>query len=117
MTWLRLQNVSVEFALHQAPSRSLKNMLVRSATLGRVGAASEGGTIVVGALDDVSVDLRDGDRLALVGQNGAGKTTILRVMAGIYAPSRDWSRARGNVRPCLIFIPASTTRPMDTRMF
>ena len=42
---------------------------------------------VVRALTDVSIDLKEGDRLALVGHNGSGKTTLLKVMAGILEPS------------------------------
>jgi len=38
-------------------------------------------------LDDVSLQLMRGETLGIVGRNGAGKTTMLRLMAGIFSPS------------------------------
>lgn len=35
-------------------------------------------------LDDLSLDVREGDRIALVGANGAGKTTLVRCLLGEY---------------------------------
>jgi ATP-binding cassette subfamily F protein 3 len=35
---------------------------------------------------EVTLDVRPGDRIALVGPNGAGKTTLLRIAAGLDAP-------------------------------
>jgi lipopolysaccharide transport system ATP-binding protein len=37
-------------------------------------------------LDSVSLTLFKGETLGIIGRNGAGKTTILRLMAGIFAP-------------------------------
>jgi len=37
-------------------------------------------------LDDITLGIQDGDRIGLVGRNGAGKTTFLRVLAGLQAP-------------------------------
>ena len=39
------------------------------------------------ALRDVSFELKRGDSLALVGSNGAGKTTILKLLANITKPT------------------------------
>ncbi len=37
--------------------------------------------------DDVNFHINDNDKIGLVGKNGAGKTTILKIVAGITAPS------------------------------
>ena len=39
------------------------------------------------ALDDVSISVRNGERLALVGPTGAGKSTLAKLMARLYDPS------------------------------
>ena len=38
------------------------------------------------ALDDVSIDLFAGEAHALVGENGAGKSTIVKIFAAVYPP-------------------------------
>jgi len=40
------------------------------------------------ALEDVSLGLRRGERLGVVGRNGSGKSTLLRTLAGIITPDR-----------------------------
>jgi ribose transport system ATP-binding protein len=41
----------------------------------------------VRALDDVSIDVRVGEIHALLGENGAGKSTVLKILNGIHAPT------------------------------
>ncbi|MBK6308288.1 MAG: ATP-binding cassette domain-containing protein, partial [Gemmatimonadetes bacterium] len=38
------------------------------------------------ALDDVSFDVRSGELVALLGPSGGGKSTILRIIAGLELP-------------------------------
>src|SRR5579862_1015843 len=38
-------------------------------------------------LEHVSVDLRDGEFVALLGPSGSGKSTLLRILSGLMPPS------------------------------
>ncbi|MBR0689790.1 ABC transporter ATP-binding protein [Bradyrhizobium manausense] len=78
-----LRNVSVTFPVLSFRDRSLRSRFVRAVTLRREAARPH----IVTALDGIDLDIRAGDRVAIVGANGAGKTTLLRVLAGIYHPT------------------------------
>ena len=41
----------------------------------------------VHALRDLNFAMKDGDRVAVIGHNGAGKSSLLKMLAGIYPPS------------------------------
>lgn len=85
MAYISLKDATVEFPLYTGGSRSLKKQLLRVGTR-RKTISTRDDRVIVRALDNVSLDLVSGDRVGLVGHNGAGKTTILRVLAGIYEP-------------------------------
>lgn len=40
------------------------------------------------ALKGVSIDVDEGERIAIIGPNGSGKTTLFNVISGIYRPDR-----------------------------
>jgi peptide/nickel transport system ATP-binding protein len=43
---------------------------------------------VLKAVDGVSFEIRRGETLALVGESGCGKSTVARLLVGLYAPTR-----------------------------
>jgi lipopolysaccharide transport system ATP-binding protein len=49
------------------------------------------------ALKDISFDLKRGEALGLIGDNGCGKTTMLRLITGIFPPDEGLMATRGRV--------------------
>jgi ABC-type Na+ transport system ATPase subunit NatA len=48
-----------------------------------------------GALASVSFEAEEGTAMALVGPNGGGKSTLLRILATLIIPTRDHARMDG----------------------
>jgi ABC-2 type transport system ATP-binding protein/lipopolysaccharide transport system ATP-binding protein len=100
MAFIELKGVTLDLPIYEVHGRSLKRQMMR---VGRRNAIAEGsdGVVVVRALEDISVRFDSGDRIGLIGHNGAGKSTILRVIAGIYAPTIGEVTRNGKVVPLL----------------
>jgi branched-chain amino acid transport system ATP-binding protein len=47
------------------------------------------------ALDDIALDIAEGEIVAIIGANGAGKTSLIRTIAGMQRPSRGSIRFDG----------------------
>jgi ABC-2 type transport system ATP-binding protein len=47
------------------------------------------------AVDDVSFDVREGEVFGLLGSNGAGKSTVIRLFCGLLAPTSGTGRVLG----------------------
>jgi ABC-type branched-subunit amino acid transport system ATPase component/ABC-type branched-subunit amino acid transport system permease subunit len=65
-------------ATPRAPARADRPLLVADSLTKRFGS--------VVAADEVSLELAPGEVCALVGPNGSGKTTVLRLLAGVHRP-------------------------------
>ncbi|MEV4809860.1 ABC transporter ATP-binding protein [Micromonospora avicenniae] len=52
-------------------------------------------------LRDVSFTVRAGDAVGVIGRNGTGKSTLLRLIAGVLIPDEGDIRVRGDVAPLL----------------
>ena len=96
MASIHFDNVAVDFPIYNASGRSLKKRLISVATGGQLGSDPMG-RVVVRALEGLSFTLRDGDRVGLLGHNGAGKSTMLRLLSGVYVPSQGSAHIDGEI--------------------
>ena len=53
------------------------------------------------ALKHVSFRVGHGEMVGIIGRNGSGKSTILKVVAGVYTPSTGRIRVRGTIAPLI----------------
>ncbi len=59
-----------------------------TASPGLIGRLAGGRTRTVRAVEDVSFDIRQGETFSLVGESGCGKSTVARLIVGLYGLSR-----------------------------
>lgn len=108
MSSIIAKNLVVEFPMYWGRSRSLKNTFIRAATGGLL-ARDAADRVVIQALNDISFEFREGDRVGIVGHNGSGKSTLLRTIAGAYEPVSGTIDVTGKLATML-----SITLGMDT---
>jgi lipopolysaccharide transport system ATP-binding protein len=97
---ISVRDVHVDFPIFGGRSRSLKTTVLRAATGGMI-AEDAAHRVVVKALNGVSFELREGDRVGLVGHNGSGKSTLLRVLVGAYEPVTGNVEVEGRIASML----------------
>jgi lipopolysaccharide transport system ATP-binding protein len=53
--------------------------------------------VYVDALNNISLEIKNGERLGIIGHNGSGKTTLLRVLSGVYPPTKGDIKVEGKI--------------------
>jgi lipopolysaccharide transport system ATP-binding protein len=74
----------------------MTSSLLRAASGGKLDADANG-RLHVNVLEKINLAISDGDRVGLVGHNGAGKSSLLRALAGVYEPSAGTAKISGHV--------------------
>jgi ABC-type polysaccharide/polyol phosphate transport system ATPase subunit len=96
---LEMHQVCLQIPVFTTEMRSLGSTLLRSVTGGAL--RRQGSGAVVQALRDINISVCHGERIALIGHNGAGKSTFLRLISGIYRPSSGRMSLRTFVYPMI----------------
>ncbi|HRE43170.1 MAG TPA: ABC transporter ATP-binding protein [Terricaulis sp.] len=98
MASITLEDASFWYPVYDSTGRSLKVSMMR-----QFGNESmrQGGNVEVQALSEVSLQLKDGDRVGLIGRNGSGKSTLLKVLAKLIHPQRGGLKIDGRVVPLI----------------
>ena len=66
---------------------------------------------ILRAVDHVSFEVSKGETLALVGESGCGKSTVARLIAGLYAPSEGRIEFRGRRLQMIFQDPYASLNP------
>ena len=91
---IEVKNVTMKFRMSDEPINSLKEIFTHTLS----GKLKFNEFL---ALDDVSFNLEKGKTLGLIGKNGAGKSTTLKLISGILKPTSGTIATYGNVVPML----------------
>ena len=91
---INVDHVSMRFNLAQEKTETLKEYAVKLLR----------GQLMFNefyALKDVSFQVERGESVALIGRNGSGKSTMLKVIAGVMYPSQGSVRVNGEIAPMI----------------
>lgn len=91
---ISLKNVTKDFRIYHEKRNSLYEIVTGFFSKGRYYEKLR-------VLDNVSFDVKKGEMIGIMGKNGMGKTTLLRLMAKIYKPDSGSIIVNGSVIPFL----------------
>jgi ABC-type polysaccharide/polyol phosphate transport system ATPase subunit len=89
---ITLEGVGKRYRVAQDESMLLRQLL----SLGRRRKAHE-----LWALRDIDLTIEPGETVGIIGRNGSGKTTMLRLLAGVSAPTVGRLRVEGSIAPLI----------------
>jgi ABC-type sugar transport system ATPase subunit len=98
-----MSTAHTEFEDGQTPAQGSSTPLLRVTNVAKAFGATQ-------AVRDASFELRAGEVLALVGENGCGKSTMVKILSGVHMPDAGEIELDGEVVP-----PLSTPQQAQRR--
>ncbi|MEK6369587.1 ABC transporter ATP-binding protein [Burkholderia gladioli] len=89
------------FATYERPSERLKRGMLRVASRFVGAAPATAPAATFWALNGVSLSVRRGETVGIVGRNGSGKSTLLQIVCGTLAPTAGSLSVNGKVAALL----------------
>lgn len=91
-TVIEINHLTKKYDMYKKPSDRLKEAL----SLTRKSYHE-----VFYALNDVNVEVKKGEMIGFIGENGSGKSTILKIITGVLTPSEGEVKIEGNIAALL----------------
>lgn len=91
---LEVHDVTMKFNKYAVGVDSLKELIVRAFK----GDLKREKHV---CLKHISFQINRGEAVAVIGRNGVGKSTLLKIVSGILKPTSGWARVYGRISPLL----------------
>ena len=93
---ITLNDASVSFPIFNVKSYSLKNRIIKS-VMGNITSNNHDKIVHIDALKNINIQIKSGERIGVIGGNGSGKSTFLRLCSRIYQPTTGTIDIKGNI--------------------
>ena len=108
-TVIEATDLGIRFSINRRRRAQLRDVLFRTKTPAEKLTSRE-----FWALRNISFTINEGEAVGLVGANGGGKSTLLKLIAGVLLPDEGTVRVEGGVAP-LIEITGGLVGNLDAR--
>lgn len=95
MAQIVFENVSLHYPLLSNGNNRIKDKFFKFLKSPLRSEKIKSGNVI--AINQISLVINSGDRVAITGGNGSGKSTLLKMMAGIYPPTQGQILINGSV--------------------
>tara|TARA_Y100001968_G_scaffold310697_1_gene331899 strand:- start:1576 stop:2949 length:1374 start_codon:yes stop_codon:yes gene_type:complete len=113
---IELKDITLSIPIYCLENRSLTKRVAKkfiNITGGELTKSKKGTNII--ALNNINLSIMKGERVGLIGHNGSGKSSFLRLISGIYSPTRGNINIFVDVYPMLqkTFLTSSELSGID----
>ena len=92
---IEVKDLVMEFKVTKDKIDTLKEFIIRTIKRNKEETAK------IRILDGITLNIYRGEKIGILGFNGAGKSTFLKILAGIYEPTEGSIKIHGKIAPLL----------------